>query len=157
MTEMNDLEAAKLLLDEWKFRQQHGWDSLRQYGLAAVTVSIVPYLRIDLFAPLGHGVLVFPIAGECLATAAVWLFAAEYVRFHPVAKKYQELLAPYYPEKQSFKHWLFRPLNLILARTKIGWLTVLVFWAGFSILSYISGRFLLRLVATTIEKSKAAG
>ena len=43
-----DLEAAKLLLDEWKFRQQHCWSLLPRYGLAAVTVSIAPYLRIDL-------------------------------------------------------------------------------------------------------------
>ena len=41
---INNLEAAKLLLDAWKFRQGHAWSSLTRYYLAAVSVSIVPYI-----------------------------------------------------------------------------------------------------------------
>ena len=130
---INDLEAAKFLLDEWKFRQQHCWNSLRQYGLAAVTVSIVPYLKIDIFGQLGKVVLVFPAVGWLLALAAVWLFAAEYVRCYPVEHKYQELLFRYYPPKPTLTSW-----KMVLEK-KIGWSTIYIFLIGFTALALMDG------------------
>lgn len=156
INQISDLDAAKLLLDEWKFRQQHCWASLRQYGLAAVTISIVPYLKIDIFAQLGHDLLVFPFVGWCLAIAAVWLFAAEYVRFHPVAKAYQKLLFPHYPEKESFEKWGLGFLNRFIKHWKIGWTTALVFFFGFTILSGANAWFLLRLVDAMARAKETA-
>jgi hypothetical protein len=52
----------------------------------------VPYLKSDLFSQLGKLILVFPFIGWLLAVAAVWLFAGEYVRCHPLAYRCQKIL-----------------------------------------------------------------
>src|SRR5437773_8513531 len=78
---LTDLEAAKLLLDAWKFRQAHSWSALTRYFFAAVFVSVIPYLLKEELARLLKGILLaFPILGALLALAAVWLYASEYVR-----------------------------------------------------------------------------
>lgn len=130
---VNQLEAAKLLLDEWKFRHQHCWDSLQRYGLAAVTVSIVPYIKIDLFAQLGKVVLIFAVVGWLLFLAAVWLFAAEYYRMRPVSERHRELLKPYYPDRPHYSDW-----REILER-KIGWTTINILFWGATIFSLANG------------------
>jgi hypothetical protein len=129
---ITDLEAAKLLLDEWKFRQRHAWQSLQRYGLAAVVVSIAPYLKIDLFSELGKYILVFPILGGFLSLAAVWLFTAEYVRCYPVEHKYQKIMGRKYPGKPVLKRW-----QKMLHR-KIGWTTSYILLIGFILLAAIN-------------------
>jgi hypothetical protein len=142
-TSITDLEAAKLMLDEWKFRQLHCWSSLQHYGLAAVTVSIAPYLKSDLFAQLGKLILVFPIVGWLLSVAAAWLFAAEYVRCHPIAYKYQKLLDKHehYRDKPPLEGWK-RALG-----KRIGWTTVYIFFFGFTGLSILNAIMLWMLQA----------
>src|SRR5687767_148238 len=91
-TNISDLEAAKLLLDEWKFRQQHCWSLLPRYGLAAVFVSIIPYLKIELFTNYQINKLIFPWTGWLLAFAATWLFLAEQYRCYSVLEHYRKLI-----------------------------------------------------------------
>ena len=93
-----DLEGAKVLLDEWKWRQDHCWTSLRQYSIAAVTVSIVPYVKSDLIASLGRFAFLFPILGWLIFFLATWLFASEYVRSKPVEIRYRQLLGRCAPD-----------------------------------------------------------
>jgi hypothetical protein len=92
------LEHAKMLLDEWKTRHHHCWYSLQVYGLAAVTVAFVPYLRKEFYQELGGAVLIFPVVSWLLALAAAWLFTAEYLKCRPVEQKYYELIAPDRPD-----------------------------------------------------------
>ena len=135
-----NLEAAKVLLSEWQIRHQHGWNSLQRFGLAAVTVSIIPYLKTDLFKVLGSAILVFPIVAWLLALAAGWHFAAEYVRCVPVQARYYQLLGEYCPERFTPQfRW-----QEVLAR-KVGWTTILVFVIGFTVLSIANGIVLWNL------------
>jgi hypothetical protein len=126
---VTQVEAAKLLLDEWKFRHQHLWDSLRRYGLAAVIVSIVPYVKPDLVTRLDIYVMVFPVVGYLVSLAAIWLFAAEYYRLRPVAARHRELLRPYYPEKREDVSGWKKSLT-----KKIGWATVYILSSAFTAL-----------------------
>jgi hypothetical protein len=93
---LTDLEAAKLLLDAWKFRQGHAWSSLTRYFFAAVLVSVIPYgLRDDLARRLRGVLLALPILGGLLALAAVWLYAAEYVRAQSMNRQFGKILQDY--------------------------------------------------------------
>jgi hypothetical protein len=109
-----DFDGAKVLLDEWKFRHQHSWTSLRQYAIAAVTVSIVPYVKTDLIPNLGRTVLLFPFVGWLIFVAAILLFAAEYVRCYDAEVQYYWLLGSDLPEQkatQTFKELFFRSIG----------------------------------------------
>src|SRR4051812_30834220 len=78
---LNDLEAAKLLLDAWKFRQTHCWKSLQTFFVAAVVVSTLPYvMKQEVLALLRKVRILFPLGGGVIGLAAVWLYAAEFVR-----------------------------------------------------------------------------
>jgi hypothetical protein len=136
-----NLERAKILLDEWKARHQHCWNSLQRYGLAAVTVSVIPYLRSEFYQELHRAVLIFPVVAWLLALAAAWLFAAEYVKCRPVEQKYYQMLGEAYrPEKfQHEKRW-----QKVLAK-RVGWNTVYIFVLGFTLLSIANGAILWRL------------
>ena len=140
---VNQLEAVKLLLDEWKFRHQHCWDTLQRYGLAAATVSIVPYIKTDLFASLGKAVLIFAVVGWLLFLAAAWLFAAEYYRMRPISEKHRELLEPYYPARPELSGW-----KKILEK-KIGWTTIAPLFWGATIFSLMNG-ILLWVLAVSL-------
>jgi hypothetical protein len=96
-----DFDGAKVLLDEWKFRHQHSWTSLRQYVIAAVTISIVPYIKTDLIPNLGSTVLLFPFVGWLMSVGAILLFAAEYVRCYDAETQYYWLLGDTLPAQKA--------------------------------------------------------
>lgn len=126
---ISDLEAAKLLLDEWKFRQQHCWSILPRYGLAAVIVSIVPYLRIELFTTYHIKMLIFPWIGLLLALAATWLFVAEQYRCYSVLQHYRMLIG-----KDRINRTDTR-LDRLLDWIKVRWATPMIFLIIFVVLT----------------------
>lgn len=117
----NDFEAAKVLLEEWKWRHQHCWKSLNRYGLTAITVGLVPYVWLLKESPtpsagtvnllkekIGTGVVLFPLFALIIAQAAVWVFASEYVRCRPVEAMYNKVLGTYsanVPAKEPTPLW----------------------------------------------------
>jgi hypothetical protein len=104
-----------VLLDEWKYRHNHCWSSLRQYIIAAVAVSIVPYVKSDLIQTLGRTVLLFPFVGWVIVVGAILLFEAEYARCHDAEAQYHWLLGPSLPGQNStlrFKRVAFRSISL---------------------------------------------
>jgi hypothetical protein len=117
----NDFEAAKVLLEEWKWRHQHCWKSLNRYGLTAITVGLVPYVWLLKESPtpsagtvnllkekIGNGVAFFPLFALIIAQAAVWVFASEYVRCRPVEAMYNRVLGTYsanVPAKELTPSW----------------------------------------------------
>jgi hypothetical protein len=122
-TKSSNLEAAKLLLDEWKWRQEHRWNAVRQYALAAVVVSIVPYTKTDLIPVLGRLVMFFPVVSWLIFLVAGEMFAFDYVRDVPVQEKYRQLLGEFRPNESSYQSKRRR-------LTKSMWITIwLVSWA----------------------------
>ena len=130
------LEALKLLLDEWKFRQQHSWAILDRYGLAALVVSVAPYTVQDLLKSIGAKVFVFPAIGWVLGLWAIWLFAAEYAQCNPVLQNYRNMLSPYYPPERKFTgiRRIFNP--------PIGWLTATILVVIITLLELVNAYLL---------------
>lgn len=93
---VTDLEAAKLLLEAWKIRHAHSWSSLTRYFFAAAFVSVIPYvLREELASRLGGFLMAFPLLGRLIALAAVWLYAAEYIRSQRMNREFRRILKDY--------------------------------------------------------------
>jgi hypothetical protein len=136
-----NFEACKLLLDEWKWRHQHCWTVLRQYGLAAVTVSIAPYLKPDLITSLGKAVLLFPALAWMLIMFATWLFAAEYIRCKAVETQYYVLLGDARPPDLGVMRWRNTVVN-----SQIGWTTLHLFAISGGVLCIINACFLNMLM-----------
>ena len=136
-----DLEGAKVLLDEWKWRQDQCWTSLRQYSVAAVTVSIVPYVKPDIIGNLGRLVLIFPLLGWLIFVVAAWFFASEYVRAKPVEVRYRQLLGWYSPDPER--------VNWFKNAARIGSISKTTIWAllvSSAILSMFNAVVLNRLL-----------
>ncbi len=121
VSDFTDLEAAKLLLDSWKFRQAHAWSILTRYYFAAVIVSVAPYVvKNDLAKQIPLAMQALPVIGGLLSLAAIWLYAAEHIRAQPMNHGFRSLLAKhgYYKITPlgSFKKIVFKP--------RIGWTTI---------------------------------
>lgn len=120
---ITDVEAAKLLLDSWKFRQAHAWSVLSRYFFAAVFVSAVPYmLKEPLVTRLNDMLLILPVLGGLIALAAVWLYAAEYVQAQSMNCEFRNLLRKY----QHYHTIDLRPVQRLVLNRPIGWTTVYV-------------------------------
>jgi hypothetical protein len=132
---ITDLEAAKLLLDSWKFRQAHAWSSLTRYFFAAVFVSVLPYiLKNELVSKLKDFLLVLPIIGGLIALAAIWLYAAEYVRAQSMNRQFRSLLKNY----QQYHKVDLRRIEKIVLAPRIGWTTVYLLTVASIVLSSIN-------------------
>ena len=139
-TAIPTLEAAKLLLDEWKFRQQHCWGLLPRYGFAAAVISVAPYLRLDLLTQPIIKLWVFPTLGWFLALAATWLFLAEQYRSYSVLAHYRKLLG------EGDIHRTDTRLDKILDKTKVRWITPAIFLVSFTLLSILNICILYKLL-----------
>jgi hypothetical protein len=136
------LDAARLLLEEWRFRHTHAWSVLARYYVSAVAVSIAPYvinssLAPELRAGLRPFVFLFPLAGAILGLAAVWVYGAEYLRMQSPLKQYQAILQ----DHGLFKHtlwegfdWLFKYRVGRATFYFLGLSTILLACANFAII-----------------------
>jgi hypothetical protein len=123
---ISKVEAAKLLLDGWKFRQAHCWTSLQRYYVAAVLVSAIPFVLNDEQRGLLQDWLgAFPIMGLLLGVAAVWQFGAEYIRCNPLNRAFLDLL-----ESDGYKVRVGPEISgwqrVVFLEVPIGWVTVIV-------------------------------
>ena len=120
------LEAAKLMLDAWKFRQAHCWTSLQRYYLAGVLVSAIPYALTNDQRKLLEGWLwALPVIGGILGLAAVWHYGAEYMRCNPLGAAFTQLLVESNFDVRANIHtepWW----QLAFLAPKIGWSTVFI-------------------------------
>jgi hypothetical protein len=137
-TDIDNAEAAKLLLEEWQFRQQHCWNILPRFGFTAAVVSLAPYLKLELLRQPVIDLRLFPLVGWVLAMAAAWLFVAEQHRAHAVLENYRKLLG-----KERI-HRTDKPWSRALDRLKVRWTTALIYILFFSVLSFLNYRNLSR-------------
>ena len=131
-SDVTNIETAKLLLKEWKIRQQHCWSILPRYGLAAVSVSITPYIQMELLKKSGIWLLWFPFFGWLLAAAATWLFIAEHYRSYSVLARYRLIIG------HSTICTTSTPWEEFLIRYKVRWITPGIFFIGFTIITIIN-------------------
>jgi len=136
---LSEPEACTLLWEEWRYRHELFWQALYRWGLAAVAVSIAPWIKPDLVNDLRYFVLFFPALASLLALFAAWHIAAEYSRLIKVDARYRALSGKYAPE--SISGPLF-PIGW-LWRIPIGW-AVPISFALFAVpVSFINAALLI--------------
>jgi hypothetical protein len=133
------LDTVKILMNDWQWRHQHCWKSLQRFGLAAITVAVIPYAKSELFQE-NLATLFFPIGAWFVALAAVLLFAAEYVRCKPIEDKYYALLGDDSPIKTKPKK----------IGPSVGKSTIFSFVVGATLLSIGNAWILLKVINVSI-------
>jgi hypothetical protein len=66
-TRMAELEAAKFIWDEYKYRHEHCWKLIFQITVAVIVVSIVPYTQDTIGRVLDNRIIALPALGILLA------------------------------------------------------------------------------------------
>ena len=131
---MERKDILSFLWDEYQLRQQHYWSTFNRFGLAIVTINIVPYVKPDILAPLGSLALVFPFTSLVLSIVSTWLLGAEYQRLRMVRQKYDELLGEDGKiPRMPLKTWRDRRVA-----TPIGSLIAIMFGLGFTAFSLLN-------------------
>lgn len=117
-------EAATLIWEEMKYRHDLFWSVLSRWGLAAVTVSIVPWVNPGLINTLHTTVLIFPVLAFIIALFASWHIGSEYLRLVAWTIKYKEIMGDLYPNSNSIMKW--KLINFLFTRP-IGWIVTVGF------------------------------
>lgn len=138
--EITEIEAAKLLGSSYQYKHSLFWKSLTRWGIAILTVSILPYIKPDIFRWLDNYIFIFPGLASLLSLIAAWHLGAEYFRLVQIDEKYNELLGQFSPPKMpTVKRW-----QKVLAQP-IGWVAFWVFLVGLNVLSIVNAIFLCKL------------
>jgi hypothetical protein len=130
-------EAIHYLWDDYKMRQGHYWASFNRFGLAIITVLVLPYIKPENMKPLGRAVILFPIIGLVLSVLSMWLLGAEYQRLQAIKLAYDYFLLgdSTLPYRNKVKP--NRCYHRLFGRN-IGYPTVFVFGVSFTLLSVAS-------------------
>jgi hypothetical protein len=129
MTQLSDddgrkyeLERAKLLWDEYKYRHEHCWRTVFQLTTAIVILSVIPYVHKDVVMVLTWGILALPILSLALALFSLFLMNRELDSLRKIKDEYRKLQATLfeirYTRKSMFKSiflmYLFTLVSLSL-------------------------------------------
>lgn len=88
---MNTKEKIELLWAEYRYRHEHIWATIYKITTAVVTISIVPYLNINVVHALGYKVLLLPVLGVLLAIFSLLRMFSELKLFLKIKKKYIQI------------------------------------------------------------------
>jgi len=100
-----------------------------------VLASVAPYgLNNDLARKLSTAVLALPIVGGLLGLAAVWLYAAEYIRAQTMSHGFRNILNEY----GYYRATELRRIERFALTPRIGWTTVYVLAVSTIVLATIN-------------------
>jgi hypothetical protein len=114
MTQLSDdyvrnyeLERAKLLWDEYKYRHEYCWRTVFQLTTAIVILSVIPYVHKDIVMILTWGILALPVLSLALALFSLFLMNRELDSLRKIKDEYRKLQATLfeirYTRKSMFK------------------------------------------------------
>lgn len=103
-----ELECARLLWDQYKYRHGHCWRVVFQLTTAVVILSVIPYLHKDIVQVLRWGILALPILSIVLAGFSFYLMYHELTALQKIKEKYRQLEANLFkiPHKPQSKFTL---------------------------------------------------
>lgn len=90
------LHQAAGLVWEWrKYRNEVFWKSTYGYGAAAMVLTVLPYLLPQIIEKLGLAVLIFPVLAGFVAVFAAYLMIVQYMLYKLADRKFRSLLGQY--------------------------------------------------------------
>ena len=86
-----NLEKAKFLWEEYKYRHEHCWKLIFQITAAIVILSIVPYTDTDIAKSLGYWIVSLPALGIVLAVFSLLRMSKELKVLDSIKNKHRVL------------------------------------------------------------------
>jgi len=92
-SETTNLEKAKLIWDEYKYRHEHCWKLIFQITAAVVAVAIIPFTNDEIATSLGYWIVALPALGLALTLFALPRMSNELDLLDKIRRRHRELQA----------------------------------------------------------------
>jgi len=86
-----DIEPAKLIWDEYKYRHEHVWKLIFQITIAVVVISIIPYSQVHISEKLKEWVVLLPLVGFALTVFGLVRLNSELRILDKLRERHREL------------------------------------------------------------------
>jgi hypothetical protein len=89
--ETTNLEKAKLIWDEYKYRHEHCWKLIFQITAAVVAVSIIPFTNVEIATSLRYWIVALPALGFALILFSLPRMNNELDLLDKIRRRHREL------------------------------------------------------------------
>lgn len=93
MSGNTDLEKAKLIWDEYKYRHEHCWKLIFQITAAVVAVSVIPFTNNEIASSLRYWIVALPALGFALTIFSMPRMSSELDLLDKIRQRHRELQA----------------------------------------------------------------
>ena len=90
-SETTNLEKAKLIWDEYKYRHEHCWKLIFQITAAVVAVSIIPFTNVEIATSLRYWIVTLPALGFALTLFSLPRMSNELDLLDKLRRRHREL------------------------------------------------------------------
>lgn len=100
----NELEKARLLWEEYKYRHEHVWKLIFQITIAVTIISIIPYTQQKIASQLDKWIIILPVIGILLTFLGIVRLWKEIGLLDGIKKRhreYQQILHGMDPDKKT--------------------------------------------------------
>ena len=91
--ESTNLEKAKLIWDEYKYRHEHCWKLIFQITAAVVALSVIPFTKDEIATSLGYWIVALPALGFALTLFSLRRMSHELDLLDKIRQRHRELQA----------------------------------------------------------------
>jgi len=92
-SESTNLEKAKLIWDEYKYRHEHCWKLIFQITTAVVALSVIPFTNDEIATSLGYWIVALPALGFALTLFSLRRMSNELDLLDKIRQRHRELQA----------------------------------------------------------------
>ena len=92
-SESTNLEKAKLIWDEYKYRHEHCWKLIFQITTAVVALSVIPFTNDEIATSLGYWIVALPALGLALTLFSLRRMSNELDLLDKIRQRHRELQA----------------------------------------------------------------
>ena len=92
-SESTNLEKAKLIWDEYKYRHEHCWKLIFQITAAVVALSVIPFTNDEIATSLDYWIIALPALGFALTLFSLRRMSHELDLLDKIRQRHRELQA----------------------------------------------------------------
>ena len=114
-SEITNLEKAKLIWDEYKYRHEHCWKLIFQLTAAVVAVSVIPFTNDEIAKSLRYWIVALPALGFALILFSLPRMRNELDLLDMIRQRHRELQTDLHNINHKKRHSTFsRDVKLYL-------------------------------------------
>ncbi|MBI5932871.1 MAG: hypothetical protein HY867_04125 [Chloroflexi bacterium] len=129
----SDLEKARLIWDEYKYRHEHIWKLIFQITTAVVALGVIPFTNADIAASLGAWMVALPALGCALALFSLARMSSELTLLEKIKRRHRQYQADlqgisFAEKRSSFSRDVKLYLGALALVTLLDILAILLAW-----------------------------